>query len=111
MQCNFLTEGCHGGWGFLGGMFLESYYTVLESDAPYIAKTEANSCRQWESKKPAASVEETYYIGGGYGKMTEEKLMKEIRARGPVLYDFNAGYEFMTYHSGVLAESKLPHGC
>ena len=22
LQCNFLTEGCHGGWGYLGGMFL-----------------------------------------------------------------------------------------
>jgi len=36
--------------------------------------------------------------------MTEESLMAEIRANGPVLYDFNAGYEFMTYHSGVLTE-------
>ena len=35
--------------------------------------------------------------------------MKEIRARGPVLYDFNAGYDFMTYHSGILAEEN-PHG-
>jgi len=43
--------------------------------------------------------------------MTEEKLMKEIRAKGPVLYDFNAGYDFMTYSTGVLAERDLPHGC
>lgn len=42
--------------------------------------------------------------------MSEESLMKEIRARGPVLYDFNAGYEFMTYSSGVLTEDN-PHGC
>jgi len=34
--------------------------------------------------------------------------MKEIRARGPILYDFNAGYDFMTYKAGVLAEQK-PH--
>ena len=22
LQCNFLTEGCHGGWGYLSGMFM-----------------------------------------------------------------------------------------
>ena len=35
LQCNFLTEGCHGGWGLLYGMWLEAYYTINESDAPY----------------------------------------------------------------------------
>ena len=42
LQCNFLTEGCHGGWGYLGGMFLESYYTVNEKDARYKGKTGDN---------------------------------------------------------------------
>lgn len=106
-----MTEGCHGGWGLLYGYFLESYYTVAYADAPYAAKTKENGCREWKNAKPLASVEETYYVGGAYGKMTEELLMKEIRARGPVLYDFNAGHEFMTYKSGVLCEtSQLPVG-
>jgi hypothetical protein len=85
-------------------MFLESYYTVDEHDAPYKASTGEDQCGQYSRAKAVASVESTYYVGGGYGKMTEEKLMTEIRARGPVLYDFNAGYEFMTYHKGVLKE-------
>jgi len=42
--------------------------------------------------------------------MSEESLMKEIMARGPVLYDFMAGYEFMMYSSGILEESSLPYG-
>ena len=92
-------------------MFLESYYTVSENDAPHKAKTKEFECSDYRGKKPVASVEDTYYIGGGYGMMTEETLMAEIRARGPVLYDFNAGYEFMTYHSGVLQEQKEPWGC
>ena len=44
LQCNFLTEGCHGGWGYLGGMFLQSYYTVNEQDARYKGKTGDNQC-------------------------------------------------------------------
>jgi len=110
LQCNFLTEGCHGGWGLLAGMFLESYYTVEDHSAPYKAATQEHTCSMYKDLPKAASVEATYYIGGAYGAMTEESLMKEIRARGPVLYDFNAGYEFMTYQSGVLAE-EMPHGC
>lgn len=105
-----MTEGCHGGWGLLGGLFLESYYTVAEKDGRYEAKTTPHACRAYENAQPVASVEDTYYVGGAYGKMSEESLMKEIRARGPVLYDFNAGYEFMTYSSGVLTEDN-PHGC
>lgn len=110
LQCNFLTEGCHGGWGLLGGMFLESYWTVDEHKAPYKASTPEHSCKMYEGLEKVASVEETYYVGGAYGKMSEESLMKEIRARGPVLFDFNAGYEFMTFQSGTLTE-QMPHGC
>ena len=74
-----------------------------------MASTGDNLCAQYEGKTPAAKVDSVYYIGGGYGQATELDLMKEIRARGPVLYDFNAGYEFMTYGNGILAEQQ-PHG-
>ena len=40
-------------------------------------------------------VKDTYYVGGGaYGKMSEADMLKEVRARGPILFDFNAGMEF-----------------
>ena len=110
LQCNFLTEGCHGGWGLLAGMFLESYYTVEDHKAPYKAATTEHTCNMYAKIPKAASVERTYYVGGGYGRMSEDSLKREIRARGPVLFDFNAGYEFMTFQSGVLTE-KSPHGC
>ena len=107
-----MTEGCHGGWGLFYSMFLESYYTVDEKEAMYTAKTTKDGCRQFKDfdKKKVASVEETYYVGGAYGTMTEKSLMKEIHCKGPVLYDFNAGGDFMTYQSGILMEKQLPHG-
>lgn len=110
LQCNFLTEGCHGGWGLLSGIFLESYHTVADSFSPYSASTTENACSNFATAPKVASVDQVYYVGGSYGLMTEELLMKEIRGRGPVLYDFNAGYEFMTYNSGILTEA-LPAGC
>jgi hypothetical protein len=41
-----------------------------------------------------AKVEKTYYIGGKYGGMSEEKIIRELRANGPCLLDFMAGAEF-----------------
>jgi cathepsin C len=91
-------------------MFLESYYTVSENDAKYQAATGVFECKKYEGLEPVAKVEEAYYVAGAYGMMSEELLMKELYARGPVLYDFNAGYDFMTYSSGVLMEQSNPHG-
>ena len=43
--------------------------------------------------------------------MSEEMIMKEVRARGPVTYDFMAASQFMMYRSGVLMEiDALPAG-
>ena len=36
LDCNFLTEGCHGGFGMLNGSFLQAFYTVDEACAPYL---------------------------------------------------------------------------
>ena len=36
--------------------------------------------------------------------MSEADMIKEIRARGPMLIDFNAGATFQAYKSGVLSE-------
>ena len=43
-----------------------------------------------------AGVKDTYYVGEkrSYGTMSEQDMIKEVRARGPILIDFNAGAEF-----------------
>ena len=42
MTCNYLTEGCEGGWPMLHGFFFEQAYLVKESCAPYEAKTKGH---------------------------------------------------------------------
>jgi len=39
--------------------------------------------------------------------MSEEDIMKELRANGPVLFDFDAGREFQIYSSGIILDPKL----
>ena len=38
--------------------------------------------------------------------MSEADMIKEVRAKGPMLVDFNAGPTFQAYKSGVLSEEK-----
>ena len=49
-------------------------------------------------------MKDTYYLGGHYGGMSEQMMMKELRAHGPMLIDFNAGATFQAYKSGILSE-------
>ena len=94
LQCNFMAEGCHGGWGVLDGFFLENFYTVAENCAPYEAQTTVDGCQRYSHCKPVAKVKDTYFVGGHYGGMSEQDIMKELRARGPLLFDFNADRRF-----------------
>lgn len=56
LQCNFMTEGCNGGWGTFTGFFLQNYYTVSESCAPYTAKTKFDGCQEYSKCEPIAKV-------------------------------------------------------
>ena len=106
MDCSFMNEGCHGGWGYLDGLFLENFGAVEESCAPYQGSIDPDGCAKWEKCPTIAKVENTRYVGGHYGGMSEADMIKEIRTKGPMLIDFNAGPSFQAYKGGVLVEKK-----
>ncbi len=106
LDCSFINEGCHGGWGYFDGLFLEQFGAVEESCAPYQASSEPSGCGKWSECPIVAGVKNTKYVGGHYGGMSEADMIKEIRAKGPMLVDFNAGPTFQAYKSGILSESK-----
>lgn len=56
MQCNFMTEGCNGGWGFFQGLWLEHYYSVEEECAPYLESTTVDGCQLYRDCDPVAKV-------------------------------------------------------
>jgi hypothetical protein len=39
--------------------------------------------------------------------MSEEDIIRELRANGPVLFDFEAGIEFQVYSSGIIVDPNL----
>lgn len=89
MQCNYLTEGCDGGWSFYHGFLAENGYLASEKCAPYTAKTKGYKCGMYKDCEPVAKVTKSYFIGGAYGETTEKKIMKELLRNGIVNGELN----------------------
>lgn len=97
MTCNYLTEGCDGGWSFFHGYLGENGYLVSEKCAPYKAKTKGVSCGTYGKCKPMAKIKESYFVGGAYGASSELKMMKEILRNGIVNGELNVPRVFSFY--------------
>lgn len=110
MTCNYLTEGCDGGWSFYHGFLGENGYFVTEKCAPYKAKTKGDKCGLYSKCKPISKIKESYFIGGAYGESSEKKMMKEILRNGIVNGELNVPRIFSFYQKGILSndhESKM----
>lgn len=90
MQCNFLNEGCSGGWPHLNGYFMEHGHMVEEKCAPYLGVTKGQTCSQYKDCKPVAKVANTRFVGGGWGKVNEKQIMKELLRNGALSVEFEA---------------------
>lgn len=56
MTCNYMNEGCDGGWSFFHGYLAENGHLVDEQCAPYLGKTKGETCGKYEQCKPIATV-------------------------------------------------------
>lgn len=107
LSCNFLNEGCNGGWPILSGYFTSDFYLPLESCAPYRANTKGSTCHEFSQCEPAVKVKDVGYIGGYYGNGSELSMMKELRSRGPLIADFRAPLSFSYYKQGVFSDDHI----
>ena len=62
-----MTEGCDGGWPLFHGYLAENSYLVSEECAPYKGSTKGHKCADHQDCPPMATVEKSYFVGGGYG--------------------------------------------
>ena len=110
MQCNYMNEGCDGGWPFFHGFLGENGYLVDEKCAPYLAKTKGESCGAYNKCKPISDIKESYFVGGAYGESSERKMMKEMLRNGIVNGELNVPRVFSFYQQGILSndhEAKM----
>jgi len=105
-----MNEGCDGGWSFFHGYLTENAYLVTEKCSPYKAKTKGMSCNIAEKCPAYAKLANSYFVGGGYGEVTEARMMKELLRNGPVNGELQVPKTFSLYQTGVLSndhESKM----
>lgn len=88
MNCNYLTEGCEGGWPHFHAYFAENGYLVGEKCAPYKGLTKGQHCSQFKDCAPVAKISKSYDVGGAYGQTSENHMMKEILRNGVLNTEF-----------------------
>jgi len=107
MTCNYMNEGCEGGWPHFNVFLAENGHLVSEECAPYQSQTRGDQCRNYEGCKPISKVKKSYLVGGGWGATSEKKMMKEILRNGPINGDFQAPAMFSIYKEGIFSEKGL----
>lgn len=107
MTCNYMNEGCDGGWPHFNVFLAENGHVISEKCAPYKQNTKGDQCSNYALCKPEAKVAESYFVGGGWGATTEKKMMKEILRNGPINGDFQAPKIFSIYKEGIFSEKGL----
>lgn len=102
ISCSFYTEGCHGGYPILVGKFSKEFELIPEDCFTYQHSNQDCSKRcDYRSNKKKYSISSYGYLGGHYGALTEELMMKELRARGPIPAEIVVPQEFFYYKEGI----------
>ena len=59
ITCNYLNEGCEGGWAMFNGYFNENAHLVKEDCAPYRGSTAGDSCKMYQKCPAYAKVSDS----------------------------------------------------
>lgn len=70
LTCNYLNEGCEGGWAMFNGYLTENGHLVSEACAPYKGSTKKDACRNYTTCDPIAKVIQSSYIEVSQSEMS-----------------------------------------
>lgn len=107
MNCNYLVEGCEGGWPHFDAYFYEHAHLIAEDCAPYAGTTKGSKCSNWAQCQPVAKIQNTHYVGGGFAQVSEKQMMKDILRNGAITVEFEANKLFSMYKEGILTEKGM----
>ena len=101
-DCNFYAQGCQGGFSYEVLRYVREFWAVPEHCKPFLATQGLCSGHcNIGALKEVVTVDEPYYVGGSFGKTTEEGLMTELYENGPVVISFEPTLAFTFYKEGV----------
>ena len=61
----------------------------------------SRNCKNSDLDKITLKVANNRYVGGSYGKCSEEKILREVYDNGPIVISLEPDYSFMFYKSGI----------
>jgi len=105
VDCNYMNEGCKGGYSLFNGYFAESGYLVEEACAPY--KDGHAPCSAHAACAPHSKIARSYFLGRGYGDYGEKRMMKELLRNGLINAEYERSSYSSTYHSGVISQKGI----
>lgn len=109
LVCNYLTDGCQGGWTSYHGFFTENAHLTTEECAPYKGKTNGDHCGNYEKCPPIARNNKTYYVGDYHLRLTQEQIQQELLMHGPVTTSVMAGGQWGNYKEGIMEQEPVPY--
>jgi cathepsin C len=105
LKCSVYNQGCDGGYSYLVMKFaneLEMIPEKCENNSDDGGEYNCNKlCNEVKDQKRIYKVKDYKYLGGSYGKCSEELLMKELMENGPIVVSFEPEYHFMLYKKGI----------
>merc|ERR1719265_214289 len=104
LDCDLYGQGCDGGLPYLAYAYVQDHGLMTEADYPYKAKD--RKCKADASKK-FVSATDYHYTGGRYGACTEDAMIEELLAGGPMPVAFYVYRDFMNYSGGSFPSPSL----
>ena len=109
LSCSFYSEGCKGGEAILVGKFGMDFEYISNDCFPYTAN--AAKCKYQCFNTGIARIGAAFasYIGDykESPEMNEKRIMKEVRARGPITVGIVSPLLLRYYNSGIIACNDL----
>lgn len=106
VACSRYSQGCDGGFAYLiAGKYAQDFGVVEEECYPYIGKNQ-DKCEPQLSNCQRTHVAKYEYVGGYYGGCSEEKMMQELIANGPLAVAIEVYPDFQQYKSGIYHHVK-----
>ena len=105
LNCNYMNEGCDGGWAIFHGFLAENGHMVTEECAPYAHSTKFNKCSDFSHCPKHSKINKSYYVGGTYNYVPSfTTIQKELLMHGPLVAEIKAGEVFQSYKEGIMTD-------
>eukprot|EP00826_Nyctotherus_ovalis_P002900 TRINITY_DN10583_c0_g3_i1.p1 TRINITY_DN10583_c0_g3~~TRINITY_DN10583_c0_g3_i1.p1 ORF type:complete len:544 (-),score=121.28 TRINITY_DN10583_c0_g3_i1:145-1776(-) len=105
LSCSFYSEGCKGGEAMSVGKFGMDFSYISDDCFPYKETEKKCEYSCWDGGKAKIGAAFAAYVGDykESPEMNEARIMKEVRARGPVTVGIISPFMLRYYKSGIIA--------